>query len=81
MQAVECDICGVYVMPSLGAAVRCVYCLERSAHYACAFITLAPWACARCTASSRSTHGILDDIQARWQCTDLCIMYAAVSLS
>lgn len=64
-QTVECDICGEDAMPALGAAVRCVYCLERSAHYACALITVAPWACARCTAASRSTHGILDDIQAR----------------
>ena len=65
LQIEECNICGLHVVPSLGAAVRCVYCLERSVHYACAFVTVAPWACARCTASSRSTHGILDDIQAR----------------
>ena len=65
MQIVECDMCGVDVVPTLGAAVRCVHCLERFAHYACAFVTLEPWACARCTAESRSAHGILNDIQAR----------------
>ncbi|KAK9821981.1 hypothetical protein WJX81_001302 [Elliptochloris bilobata] len=70
--AMQCNVCEEDLAPEKGTCVCCVLCMRRYAHYACAFVAVAPWVCKRCAAEAYSASGIPDALQGPGlDCTDV----------